>query len=74
MSPPTAPAIAPNSISLTAPLVAKLCLDKPWIFVPLDVAAGLGTGLVCHSLVEKPLSRWAKTLFAKAARPQTETT
>ena len=40
--------------TLTAPAVAKLCLGNPWLFVPLDVAVGIGTGLVGHSLVESP--------------------
>ncbi len=61
--------------TLTAPAVAKLFLHQPWIFVPLDVAVSLGTGLVCHALVEKPLTRWSRTLLARheAPRPQTET-
>ena len=56
-------------------MVAKLFPHQPWIFIPVDVAVGLGTGLVCHSLVEKPLTRWAKGLLAGrgALRPQTET-
>jgi exopolysaccharide production protein ExoZ len=61
--------------TLTAPAVAKLCLGNPWLFVPLDVATGIGTGLLCHTLVEKPLTRWVKGLTAgrMATRPQTET-
>ena len=53
--------------TLTAPAVAKLALDQPWIFVPLDVAVGLGAGLVCHSLVERPLNRCAKALLRRRA-------
>jgi len=50
------------SHTLTAPAVAKLCLHQPWLFIPLDVATGLGGGLLCHALAEKPLIRWAKAL------------
>ena len=47
--------------TLTAPAVARwVGYDRPWLFVPADVLAGVATGLVCHSLIERPLTRWVR--------------
>ncbi len=47
--------------TLSAPLVARLVgLDRHWLFIPLDVFVGLGTGFACHSLVERPLTGWVR--------------
>jgi exopolysaccharide production protein ExoZ len=56
--------------TLSAPLVARAVgLERHWLFIPLDVVVGLGAGLACHSLVERPLTGWVRRRLAKDAGP-----
>jgi len=59
--------------TLTAPAVAEFFLGQPWIFIPLNVVVGVGTGLICHRLVETPLTRWARRLVARRDAPKDRT-
>jgi exopolysaccharide production protein ExoZ len=56
--------------TLTAPLVARAFLHQSWIFIPVDIVVGLGAGLICHALVEKPLDRWIKGLLKAGRKAQ----
>ena len=56
--------------TFSAPLVAHVFgLERQWLFIPLDIVAGLGLGLVCHAWVEKPVTRWVRRHLAKDAGP-----
>lgn len=56
--------------TLSAPMVARLVgLERHWLFIPLDVVVGLGTGLACHTLVEKPLTGWVRRRVARDRGP-----
>ena len=56
--------------TLSAPLVARVVgLERHWLFIPLDVVVGLATGLACHTLVEKPLTRWVRRRLAPKSGP-----
>lgn len=47
--------------TFSAPLVLRVVgFERPWLFIPLTVVTGVGTGLACHSLVERPVTGWLR--------------